>query len=173
MCISGLYGQSHKLAKNTAVRYDWKPGIVNTPEISYGMGLGNTSVGYSKDFIGITNITGYQFSRNIKCGIGYGAQIHNGGTLLPLFFDARFNTNMQKRVFFVAASGGCAVSVSDINYDSRIMFAGYGGIRYIYWPKTAVACSAGIQSQGGGAEGRSSFFVIKIGVEIKGKEWGK
>jgi len=53
------------------------------------------------------------------------------------------------------------------------MFAGYGGVRYIYWPKAAVVLSAGLQSQGGGAEGRSSFFVIKIGVEIKGKEWGK
>ncbi len=173
MCVSCLYGQSHKLAKSTAVKYDWKPGIVNTPEVSYGLGLGETSVGYSKDFIGLTNITGYQFSRNIKCGVGYGAQVHNGGTLFPLFFDVRFNTNMQKRVFFLAASGGCAASVSDFNSESRIMFAGYGGIRYIYWPKTAVVCSAGLQSQGGGAEGRSSFFVIKIGVEIKGREWGR
>ncbi len=166
-----LNGQGNKIASRPAVRYDWRPGMVNTPELSYGFGLSETSVAYSHHYFGITNITGYQFSRNAKIGIGYGVQPHNEGLLLPIFVDARVSPSSGVAAPFLAASGGVAMSPGSFSSESRIFFAASGGVRYVVAKKRSVSFSIGLLSQAGGVEGRSSFFQLKAGVEFKGGEW--
>ena len=165
------YGQSHKIAKRPAIRYDWRPGMVNIPEISYGFGLSETNVEFSHHYLSVTNVTGYQFSRHAKIGIGYGLQPQNEGFLVPLFVNARVSPSSGAAVPYLEASGGLAVNPESFEANSRIFFAASGGIRYVVAKKRCVNFSVGILSQGGGAEGRSSFFNLKAGIEFKGNEW--
>jgi hypothetical protein len=164
-----VYSQKGIVAKTPAVNYDWRPGMINIPELSYGIGLSETKVPYSASYFSITNVTGYQYSRHVKLGIGYGVQLHNGGTLFPLFIDARVSPGLEEWVPFLAATGGCAMSFSDFSGESRIFFGASGGVRYVAAPKRCLTFSIGLLSQAGGAERRSSFFNFKLGVEFKGK----
>jgi hypothetical protein len=166
---NSVFGQKGLVAKTPSISYDWRPGLVNIPEISYGIGLSETTAPFSAHYFSITNVTGYQFSRYVKLGVGYGVQAHNGGTLFPLYIDARVSPGLEQWVPFLAATGGCAMNFSDFNGGSRIFFGASGGVRYVAAPKKCITFSIGLLSQAGGAERRSSFFNFKIGVEFKGK----
>ena len=170
--LSTTFAQTtDKVASTPALNHDWREGFMNITELNAGMGLGVTDVPYSKSYFGITTVNGYQFSRNIKAGIGIGIQRHNAGTLFPLYFDGRYSFNAQQYVPFLSAAGGWALSFKDLNGQSRIFINPSMGIRFVSMPKVSITFSTGIMMQSGGGEGRSSFVNFRLGLEFKGKEW--
>jgi hypothetical protein len=163
--------QTEKIAHDPAVNYDWREGFVNITELNAGLGLGTTSVVYSGNYFGITTINGYQFTRNIKAGIGLGVQVHDGGTLFPVYIDGRYSFSSRKYVPFLSADAGWALSFADFTGQTRVFINPSAGIKYVARPKIGITFSAGFMMQSGGSEGRSSFVNFKLGIEFKGKDW--
>lgn len=164
-----LMGQD-SFANSPNLNHDWRPGMVNITEIGYAFGLADTQTPYSKWAFSLTNITGYQFMRNLKAGIGYGIQKHNEGFLIPLFIDTRVNLSGRYLVPFASAAGGVAMSTEDFENESRIFVNPAVGVRYVLRRKMALNFSAGLLIQEGGAN-RTSFINLRLGVEFKGGRW--
>lgn len=152
-----------------AVRHDWDMGIVNIPEIGYGSGLLFPATVQKYNFISLTNITGYQFNRNVKAGLGYGVQTHDNKMLFPVFCDMRANLNGQGVVPFLEASGGVELNPPHINNDSRIFISGMLGLHFVTAARLSTNLSAGLHVNAGGPEEKTTFLVVKLGVEIKGR----
>jgi len=172
LSIASLNAQlNQKIGHSPAVTSDWQEGYVNITEINSGLGLGVTSVPYSKSYFGITNINGYQFSRNVKAGVGVGIQVHNGGTLIPIFADGRFSLNAQEVVPFFGVAGGVALSPDELNSQSRVFINPSVGVKYVAGSRMGVSLSMGLMTQAGGGEARSSFLSFRLGFEYKGKRW--
>lgn len=159
-----------RVASTPALGHDWRAGFVNITEFGAGTGLGLVDEPYSKSFFSITTVNGYQFTRNIKAGVGIGIQAYNGGTLLPLFVDARFSLSAQKLVPFIAAASGVELSLRDLGGESRIFIHPSLGVKWVAASKLGLSLSAGILSTSGGGL-RDSFVTVKLGAEFKGKEW--
>ncbi|MBE0675234.1 MAG: hypothetical protein IH591_11270, partial [Bacteroidales bacterium] len=164
------FGQPDKrIAKIPAVNYDWQAGYVNTTEFTGGPGLSATTYPYSRYYYGITNVNGYQFTRNMKAGIGLGIHKHNEGTLFPAYLDARYSFNAQRLVPFVAAAGGLALNFNNIGNGTWLYINPSAGIRYVAATRTSVTFSAGLMSMAG--EGtRHSFLSFKLGMELKSRQ---
>jgi hypothetical protein len=163
--------QTEKVSGDPAVNYDWRAGFINITELNGGLGLGTTSVPYAKDFFGITTVNGYQFTRNIRAGLGVGVQHHNGGTLFPVYADGRYSFNARRYVPFLTLAAGWAVSIDDLTGQTRIFMNPSAGIKFVAYPKIGITFSTGFMMQSGGSEGRSSFVNFKLGAEFKGKTW--
>ena len=157
-----------KVARSAEYFLDWRPGYVNITEITGGPGIGTTTFPFSKYYVGITTVNGYQFTRNIKAGIGVGVHRHNDGTLFPIFLDARYSFNSQEFVPFIAAAGGVALNFNDLAERSWIFINPSAGIRWVVARRTGISFSAGLMTMAG--EGtRHSFINFKLGLELKGK----
>ena len=156
------------VAKSPALFVDWRPGFISTTEIIGGPGLNLTNERYSKYYYGVTTIAGYQFTRNIKAGVGLGVQKHNDGVLFPLFIDARYSFNAQKFVPFIAAAGGLTLGFKDQAFTPWIFINPSVGIKWVVANRTGLSFSGGLMTMSGGA-GRNSFASFKLGVEFKGK----
>ncbi|HNX66027.1 MAG TPA: hypothetical protein PKH02_04040 [Bacteroidales bacterium] len=170
LTLTSAFGQlKNRIGSNQAITNDWRPGFVNITELSCGLGLGNTKVPYSQSFVGVNNTFAYQFMRRIKGGAGVGVQFHNEGMLIPVYLDGRFNFPNGKWSPFISASGGYAISPDNFKDQSRIYFNPVAGVRLIYKKNFAYTISAGLLTQAGGAEMRSSFINIKLGAEFKAK----
>jgi len=167
MTIVSAYGQlGGKIGKTPAVTNDWRTGIINITEISGGIGLSETSASYAESYFGLTTIVGYQFSRNVKSGIGVGIQSHNNGFLIPVFLDFRYSLNAQKVVPFIAGSGGVALAPEDINDLSRVFINPVIGVRYVAGKKVALSFSTGVMVMSA-QNYRTSFINFKLGGEFK------
>jgi hypothetical protein len=168
--FSTSFGQlKGRIGSNQAITNDWRPGMLYITELSGGLGLGVTTVPYSQSFVGINETFTYQFMRRIKGGAGLGVQIHNDGLLIPVFLDGRFSFPMGKWAPFIGAAGGYAMCPDNFSSQSRIYFNPTAGVRLIYKKNFAYTVSAGLLTQAGGKELRSSFINIKLGVEFKAK----
>ena len=169
--IIGAYAQPvQRIAKSPKVNYDWQPGFVSITELTGGIGMGDTNSELSKNYYGITTIAGYQFSRYIKAGAGVGVQVHNGGTLFPLFLDFRLNMNSQEIVPFLSGSGGIMLNFNDIIDETRIFINPMAGLRYVAVNRTAICFSSGLMVSTGGPAERKSYLNFKLGVELKFKD---
>lgn len=167
--VSVLNAQTDKkIAMNPAVNYDWRAGYVNITEMVGGPGISATAFPYSRYYFGVTTINGYQFTRNIKAGIGVGIHMHNEATLFPLFMDARFSLNAQRVIPFFAAAGGVALKFSDLSNGSWLYINPSLGVRYVAANRTAVTFSAGLMSMAGEGQ-RHSFISLKAGMEFKSR----
>lgn len=167
--LSTAAGQTDKrIAKNPKINYDWQPGFVNITELTEGLGLNLTYVPYSRNYFGITTVNGYQFSRNIKAGVGVGAHIYGDGVLVPVYVDARFNLNAQEYVPFISAAGGAELSLSNLNETSRIFINPAVGLKWVAANRLGVSFASGVMVMSG-SKGRSSFVNFRLGVEFKGK----
>ena len=164
--VSGQPDQ--RIAKTPRVNYDWRPGFVSITEITGGPGLGDTGTELSKYYYGITTIAGYQFTRNIKAGVGAGMHFHNNGNLFPLYLDIRYSFNAQSLVPFFAGAGGIMLDFSELD-DTRIFINPSAGIRYVAANRTAMTFSTGLMVITGGPNARKSFINFKLGMELKRK----
>ncbi|HNX66023.1 MAG TPA: hypothetical protein PKH02_04020 [Bacteroidales bacterium] len=162
--------KSNLVPRSPQIRHDWAMGIVNIPEVGVGVGMSFPETLEKYNFYSITNVTGYQFTRNIKVGIGYGAQVHGSDFLIPIFGDIRVNPNAQGVVPFLAASGGVEMAPSDFNNNSRIFISGMVGTRIVTTTKICTDLSMGAYIKAGGNETKATFIVLKLGIEIKGKK---
>jgi hypothetical protein len=165
--ITGI-AQSNKVPKTPYLFTDWRPGFISITELIGGPGLNLTYDPYSKYYYGITTIAGYQFTRNIKAGAGLGVQLHDAGTLFPVFIDARYSFSAQKFVPFIAAAGGVTLGFQDQEFTPWIFINPSVGIKWVVANKTGLSLSGGLMTMSGGA-GRNSFASFKLGVEFKGK----
>ena len=168
--ITTLDGQA--LAKSPKLNYDWRPGFVSVTELNGATGLMSTSVKYSQYYYGITTAAGYQFTRNLKALLGAGIQVHNGGSLFPVFLDARYSFNAQEFVPFIVATGGIALNFNDTEPDPlyhQYIFINPGiGLKYVAANRTAVSLSTGLMIMSA-TESRNSFINFRLGLEFKGK----
>jgi len=167
---SSLAQPQAEVAKLPKLNYDWQPGFINLTELTGGIGVNLTYAPYSQNYFGITTVNGYQFSRNIKAGIGVGAHIYGEGVLMPLFIDVRYMFSAQEYVPFVSAAGGAELSLDDFNGSTRIFINPALGVKWVAVSRLGISFSTGLMvMSGGGTGGRSSFINFKLGVEFKGK----
>lgn len=165
--IIGAFAQpDQRIARTPKVTYDWRPGFVIIPEVTGAFGMGVTDVPYSKYYYGVTTLAGYQFTRNIKAGAGLGFQVHNEGTLFPLFADVRFNLNAQEVVPFIGATGGLGMSLENFRDQTYVFVNPTIGVRWIAANRTGIVISGGIMMMSGEFT-RNSFINFKFGIEIK------
>ena len=158
-----------RIAKSPKLNYDWRPEFISITELTGGKGLGITDVPYSKSYYGITTLAGYQFTRNIKAGVGLGIQRHNDGTLFPLFVDGRFSFSAQELVPFIGATGGLALSFKDIQNQTYVFVNPSLGVKWVAADRTGVSFSAGLMMMSGQFT-RNSYINFKLGLELKGKK---
>lgn len=159
---------SDRVARTPALNYDWNRGFINITELNAGLGLGIVDNPFSKYHFGITTVNGYQFTRNIKGGIGLGVLAFNGGALFPLYIDARFSFNAQEFVPFLAGAGGVALSPKNLTEDTRIFINPSAGLKWVAANRTGISFSVGLMAVSGGGY-RDSFLNFKLGIEFKGK----
>lgn len=159
---------AQRLANSPKVNYDWKPGFVSITEFSGAIGIGITDVPFSKYYYGISTMAAYQFTRNIKAGAGVGIQTHNGGTLFPVFVDARVSFNAQELVPFISASGGLGVNFGDIRNQSYVYVNPSAGIRWVAASRKGISLSGGLMMMSGEFT-RNTFINFKLGLELKTK----
>ena len=157
-----------RVAKSPKLNYDWRPGFVSITELTGAIGLGQTADELSKYYYGITTVAGYQFTRNIKAGIGAGIHIHNDGSLFPLYVDMRYSFSAQEIVPFFAGAGGIMLDFSDLN-NTCVFINPSAGLRYVAANRTAMTFSTGFIVTSGGPNARKSFVNFKLGLEFKGK----
>jgi hypothetical protein len=141
------------------------PGFISINELSYGFGLGDVSVPYSKSFFEFTSIAGYQVTRNFVAGAGTGVSFYNGGLLVPLFLDFRWVFYIGKITPYLYGDGGLRFNLADFGGTKLFINPGIGA-RYVFSRKVAVNLSGGFLFQSGGAS-RDSFISIKGGVVYK------
>jgi hypothetical protein len=168
IAITAAYAQpDQRIAKSPKVNYDWQPGFISITEVTGGIGLGDTGSELSRNFFGITTVAGYQFSRNIKAGAGVGVQVHDDGTLFPLFLDFRLNMNSQEIVPFLSGAGGIMLNFNDIIEETRVFINPMAGVRFVAANRTAISFSTGLLVSTGGRAERKSYLNFKLGVELK------
>jgi hypothetical protein len=157
-----------RVAPTPALNYDWRQGFVSITELTGGPGIGTTDVPYARYYFGINTMAGYQFTRNIKAGLGAGIHRHNEETMFPVYGDVRFSFNANEFVPFIAAIGGVALNLNEP--DSRIwMYINpAAGVKWVVANRTGVSLSAGLMSMSGGGT-RHSFINFRLGVEFKSR----
>lgn len=158
-----------RIAKHPWVTYDWQPGFVSITEVTAAPGLGLVDDGLSKFYYGLTTVAGYQFSRNIKVGLGTGFHKHEDETLFPLYLDLRLNLNSQQIVPFVSGAGGVMLSFQDLEGRTRVFINPGLGVKYIAARRIGVSFSTGLMVTTGGPNARKSFVNFKLGIEFKGR----
>jgi hypothetical protein len=159
---------SQKVAKSPKLNYDWRPGFISITEATGAIGLADTQSELSKYYYGITTVAGYQFTRNIKAGIGAGIHIHNDGTLFPFYVDMRYSFSAQEFVPFFAAAGGIMLDFNELD-NTRVFINPSAGIKYVAANRTGITFSTGLMVITGGPQERKSFVNFKLGLELKGK----
>jgi hypothetical protein len=161
------YSQQLSFSGSSRLNADWRPGLINIPEVGYGYGLGGTMSPMSEMEISVTNVTGYQFNRNIKAGIGYGVQRYSDGMLIPFFFDTRISMSARSVVPFVSSSIGAAFSPEDFERYTRIFANPAIGFRFVFMRNLTASLSTGLLVHGG-RQSRASFMNVRLGLEFKG-----
>ncbi len=159
---------NQRIARTPKVTYDWQPGFVSITELTGAIGLSETDSDLSRYYYGITTVAGYQFTRNVKAGLGAGVHVHNEGMLFPLYLDARYSLSAQDVVPFFAAAGGIALDPESLD-NTRIFINPSVGVRYVAAKKTGITFSTGLMVTTGGPNARKSFVNFKLGLELKGK----
>ncbi|MDF1561359.1 MAG: hypothetical protein P1P83_14305 [Bacteroidales bacterium] len=158
-----------RIASTPKVNYDWLPGFVITAELTGAYGLGLVHDDLSKYYYGFNATAGYQFSRNIKAGVGTGIQLHNDGTLFPVYVDFQVNLNSQEWVPYISGAGGVMLDFDNLADETRVFINPLIGLRYIAANRTAVTLATGVMVTTGGPNARKSFLNFKLGIELKGK----
>ena len=168
--VTMLAQPDQRIARTPKVTYDWNPGFVTTGEITGAYGLGLVFDELSKYYYGFNATAGYQFSRNIKAGVGTGIHIHNDGTLFPLYIDFRMNLNSQEVVPYISGAGGVMLDFDDLTNETRVFINPLLGLRYIAANRTAVTFATGVMVSTGGPSQRKSFLNFKLGIELKSRK---
>lgn len=158
-----------RIARTPKVNYDWNQGFVTTAELTGAYGLGLVHDELSKYYYGFTATAGYQFSRNIKAGVGTGIHVHNDGTLFPVYVDFRVNLNSQEWVPYISGAGGVMLDFDNLAAETRVFINPLIGLRYVAANRTAVTFATGVMVTSGGPNQRKSFLNFKLGIELKGK----
>jgi hypothetical protein len=140
------------------------PGYMTINEISLGYGLSERDLPYEGSFAGFTTIHGYQINKSFSAGLGTGVIFYNGGTLVPLLFDFRYNIKIAKITPYLWGDGGLLLDPSAISSTKLYINPG-AGARYAFSRKVAMNLGVGFWTQQG--SNRSSFAMIRTGLAFK------
>jgi hypothetical protein len=138
-------------------------GFVDIAEIGGGFGLGNVSVDYARSVISVDNIFAYQVNNKFLAGIGTGVNLYNGGTMIPLFIDMRYNFRGTKINPFIIADGGVLFNLNDFA-TTGIFINPALGVRKKLNEKISLQISTGVLLQEAPSGQRNTFINIKGGV---------
>lgn len=171
-----LYGQYSAFLADHSFRYVAPPGFVNVTELNGAYGLVNhgeegapqeSGSVYSGYYFGVTNILGYQIDRNFFGGIGFGYLHYEGGNLLPVFIEYKYNMYLKRFSPYFYADGGGMVHPSEF-YDKSKIFVNPGiGISRTLTPKLEVNLSAGYMIQARTTITRVTFLNFKAGIVLR------
>jgi len=140
-----------------------RPGLLNITELNVGFGLGDTNTDFAKRFVGMTSVLGYGITRNLHGGIGAGISLYNGGTLVPLYLDLRFNINFGKISAYAFGDGGLLFSVSKSDNENEILLNPGVGIKYPIGNNLSANLGIGLLMQITN-ESHDSFVNLKLGM---------
>jgi hypothetical protein len=141
------------------------PGFVTINEATFGLGLSGMTYPFSKHFLGVTSVNGYQVNKNIFFGGGIGVYFYESGALVPLFLDFRYSFNISSITPYVFGDGGLLINFADLNTTKLFLNPGIGA-RYAVNRSLALNLGAGVLAQVDGTV-RESFFNLKFGVVYK------
>ena len=148
------------------------PGFISINEISYGSGLkakdAIDTAAYSEYYFSFTSVVGYYVSQNFMFGAGTGVFVYNGGTLIPMFGDARFTFNFKRLNPYVSGSFGFLLSADNPDSRLKLFISPTAGVRYVLTYTLAATFGVGAHIQEGGAyEDRDTFITFRAGLHIK------
>ena len=141
-----------------------KPGLINITDLNVGIGLYKINVDYSKQKLGFTSVFGIGITGNITGGIGSGFTIYNGGTLIPLFADFRYFTDIGKTRVFIFADGGVFLNSARKPSGTMIFVNPGAGMVLPVTDKLSVNFGAGLFTQFRQDYPHDSFIVIRNGM---------
>ncbi len=168
MVIFLSYGQYYEGPYDPVKIHYKTPGFISVNEISYGDGLGIGGNPYSDYFVSVTTVLGYYVSQNFMFGAGFGAYFYNGGTLIPLFVDARFTFNFKKINPYIFGDAGFLISPNDPGGTTKLFMNPGLGVRFVLnYSLAAVVGAGGLIQEGGGDSDRDTFINYKLGLIIK------
>ena len=163
LLISTLsYSQYATVITNPSFRYVATPGFVNTTELNGGMGLCYCCPSNSDYFFGITNVFGYQISRNFLGGIGLGYFQFEDRELLPLYLDNKYSYYLKSFTPYIYADAGVFVDPAEIKDGSKIFVNPGLGVSRSISPHLEINLSAGYMLHTKSSS--SSFLSFKAGV---------
>ena len=157
----------------THLSNDVRAGYYYTIDLGYGFGLGETEVPYAEYYYGATGVIGYQATRSIKTGLGFGYAKYDAGDLFPLYGQFRYSMWAKRIVPFFSADCGYLFSFEDFKGESRFFLNPSLGVHMVAKDRLSVNFSSGILQQSGGLYGTSSFWTFKLELEFKGRAWNK
>jgi hypothetical protein len=138
-------------------------GYITINEFTGGPGLGIVDAPYSKYFFGFTTIHGYQVDQSFIVAAGTGFSAYNGGSMIPLFMDFRYNFLISTFTPYVVGDGGILINTSG---GIKLSINPAAGVRYTISRKIALNFSTGLFVQSG-AGVRDSYLNFKLGVTFK------
>lgn len=167
-CVN-IFGQTY----HRSVTLNPNSGYVTIGEIACGYGLGSSTGGYSKKYLGFTTMHGYQLNfyglnvnSNLQGGLGTGILFYSKDYLVPLYFDLRFSQNKKQVSLYLFGDAGFLINVKDFNGQMRLFINGGGGVRLKIDDHSAVNVGPGLFIQMGGGT-RDSYLNLKAGISFK------
>lgn len=145
--------------------YGW---FVNTTELGGAFGLGETNVDYSRHLFGLTNVFGYAFGKGFTGGVGTGVHLYNGGVMIPLYLDFRYQFNGERFNPFLVADGGYLLNIKEFTSSGLFIYPAVGYNRRL-GPGNSMHVAIGPLIQNAPANMRSTFVYVKGGVTFGGK----
>ena len=157
--------QSEDSLKQSAYVHHSNAGFITINELTGGIGLGETGPPYSKSFWGFTTVNGYQTDFNFIAAIGTGLSFYNGGMLVPLFLDFRYEFNLDQFKPYIFVDGGLLFNFSDFKEGTKLFINPGIGVKHYFSEKMSITLGGGLLIQY--RPDRDSFINIKAGVSYK------
>ena len=150
--------------ENSSYRYYAEPGFVNISELTGGIGLMDTAFATTENYLGATNIFGYQINRNFFGGIGIGYLQYNGSQVIPVYLEYKYSAYMKRLTPYVYADGGLMIAPVDLKQESKIFInPGIGVSRYIS-SRFEGNFSVGFLIQTRSVYTRARYINFKLGI---------
>ncbi len=144
-------------------------GFVNISQLGGGFGLGITSTDYNRNLVSFGNIFGYRINKHFLTGAGIGVHFYNGGTLIPLWLDARYNLKSIGNGPFISADGGLMINPTDPGTTGPFISPAIGYSKPL-GKRNSLNISLGGLSMMTPMGDRSSFVFINGGFSFTGKK---
>ncbi len=157
-----IYSQNLVIPNKPYAFFNSSPGYITINEFAAGMGLTKENVPFSKSFFGFNTIHSYQINRNFILGAGTGIYVYNGGGMVPIFMDFRFNFSIQTLTPFFSGDGGLLVNPEG---TEKIFINPGAGVRYALDDNICLTFGAGYFIQV--AETQNSFVSFRLGLTFK------
>ena len=126
------------------------------------MGLCYCCPSNSDYFFGITDVFGYQISRNFLGGIGLGYFQFEDRALLPLYLENKYSFYLKSFTPYIYADAGVFVDPAEIKDGSKIFVNPGLGVSRSISPHLEINLSAGYMLHTKSSS--SSFLSFKAGV---------